>query len=118
MIGREKLLLGKDFADGLVSKVAQDTYGYWDKFESEINGLCGVKLGEEYAPFLILGTIVMDLQAIKNLRGDADYLALRQLVLDRLLDLIRTRISRASRGLSLPCLNTRLTEMADLPAYV
>ena len=81
-----KRLKGKHFAEGLIGKIANDVYGDWkgiastikDMVERTIEGTKDFEVPESHAPFVIAAAVVGDLQAVRNLRGQYEYMILRK----------------------------------------
>jgi len=88
----QEVLSGKDFADGLVFKVSRDVYNNWGILQDQLANALGWyenpsdKLPEGYAPYVFVAAIVIDMQAIRNLRSEDEFLWLRKHVLNRLGD--------------------------------
>ena len=87
----KKSLRGPDFADALVSKVSTDIYTQWSDIQSTISKSCEsvdlearIELSEAYAPLVVAASVVVDLQAAKNLRGEDMFNTLRDHVINRL----------------------------------
>ena len=84
-----KQLKGKDFAEALVGKISKGIYGDWSgiastiqKAAKEFGSAVKLEVPESYAPFVIAAAVVADLQTIRNLRGQHDYMMLRKHVFD------------------------------------
>lgn len=88
----KKKLLGKDYADGLIHKVSRDVYENWGIFQNQMaealnqNEAEYEKFSEGYAPLIIVAVIMVDMQAIRTLRSENDFISLRRHVLTRLGD--------------------------------
>ena len=85
-------LSGKDFAEGLVFKVSRDIYDNWHIIQDRLTESLGEndaqhdKISEGYAPFTIVAAVIIDMQAIRNIRSENEFITLRKHVLNRLGD--------------------------------
>ena len=87
----KKSLRGRNFADTLVSKVSTDIYAQWSDIQSTISEFyesvdpeASIELSEAYFPLVVAASVVVDLQAAKNLRGEDMFNMLRDHVINRL----------------------------------